>query len=423
MVLLSVLPPALAAAIPSIRWPLDSASSPPLYFESLESLKAIRKQPPPLLEDLPALVETLFSPADAEKRHFGLVATALILIGNGFTDECHNLITPLSWPDDIHFAYGPSVYSQVSAEARAYATYAHCLVHRREAFNVGEFGMVGFANANYWSNAVVKSPGVDLLPHREIIANIRNLAKQDADSQAWAQQHLTDESFFESRAVHELCARVLRGQDDYLRDFAEKVAETEVGILLGNALQKAGFDATVDSILAQDAEDVSATECITSRKIDETTALTAARKVSAAHLANFQSSGFITLRQVMTDGGDTLSAAAGITCRLMNSPACRLLREAPKEASQQRAVRIVLPTSELEAQTINDKLGSVVGSLSPLDLIAVTASVDSLREESDTWLQFVPCETNDSALFVDPLFETRGETPTTVVQWSKGTIF
>jgi hypothetical protein len=79
---------------------------------------------------------------------------SILLLGHGYTDECHNLVTPLSWRDDIHFASGPSIYDQVSPAVKSFATYTHSLVHRKEAFYVGEFGMVGFQNANFWSNTV-----------------------------------------------------------------------------------------------------------------------------------------------------------------------------------------------------------------------------------------------------------------------------
>jgi hypothetical protein len=230
----------------------------------LEEMKSIRQKGDSLqkfdfLQDLPGTVEDLFPPTDPTTRHFGLVALALVLIGNGYTDECHNLITPLSWPDDIHFAYGPSVYSNVSAEARSYATYVHCLVHRKEAFNMGEFGMMGFANANYWSSAVKTSPGVDLLPHAELLERVQTLAssQQYADSasvQDWCRDHgillesSVEKPYFETRAVHELCATVLRqkGSDEKLKAFAEQVAESEIRILLSHALEKAGLGEGVD---------------------------------------------------------------------------------------------------------------------------------------------------------------------------------
>ena len=416
MILTTALPPSLACAIPSIRWSLGPSSCPALYLESLESLKYLRKAPAlDLLQDLPSTVETLFPPSDVEKRHFGLVATALILIGNGFTDECHNLVTPLSWPDDIYFGYGPSVYSQVSAEARAYATYVHCLVHRREAFNVGEFGMVGFANANYWSNAVAKSPGVNLLlPHQHLVSEVRNLAGASTEAaQEWAHRHLRDDTFFESRAVHELCYNVLRGTDEELREFAERVAETEVRVLLGHALQKAGFDVTFEAILGRGSLE-KIVEVVAKQEIDESIALTAARKVSSAHLQNFRSNGSIILRQVL-QGDDSLSAAAGVACRLMESPACRLVETAEKE---QNVVQVSLPISEESARQLESSSGV---SLSPGDLLAKTSSGES--HEGGLWFTFVPCSASESVLFVDRLHGTRGETPTTVVQWSKGTIF
>jgi hypothetical protein len=133
-----LLPPSLANAAASIQWPLGPEATPPLYLTSLENLRDTiratdeRASRFDFLQDLPATIEELFpttsSSSSPEERHFGLISLALILLGNGWTDECHNLVTPLSWPDDIHFAYGPSVYSQVSPEARSYATYVHSLV-------------------------------------------------------------------------------------------------------------------------------------------------------------------------------------------------------------------------------------------------------------------------------------------------------
>jgi hypothetical protein len=172
------LPTIFSSAIPNISWPLGPDSSPPLYFESLEELKGRRQSRgsplEPWLVDLPGTVDLLFPLPSSlgedgdslDRRHFGLISMGLVLIGHGNTDECHDLVTPLSWPEDIHFAHGPSVYSTVSSSAKAFATYTHSLVHRREAFHVGEFGMVGFGNADFWSNAVQGSPGVGTLPHQ-----------------------------------------------------------------------------------------------------------------------------------------------------------------------------------------------------------------------------------------------------------------
>ena len=182
-------------------------------------------------------------------------------------------MTPLSWPDDISFAAGPSVYDQMPSNVRAFATYAHCLVHRREAFNNGEFGMMGFANANYWSSAVQRCDTSEL-PHAQWRAQVIALAKKadfaNAPSiQNWCQSHgfVSDASssspsndsntYFESRAVHELCATVLRAEQEQpsgseqksdhaqLKEFAEQVVASEIRILLQTALMKhAGIPVT-----------------------------------------------------------------------------------------------------------------------------------------------------------------------------------
>ncbi|KAI2514035.1 hypothetical protein MHU86_419 [Fragilaria crotonensis] len=421
----SGLPPVLASAIPSIRWHLGALSSPPLHYESLESLKALRESPGlALLHDLPSAIDSLFTSSDADKRHFGIVATALILIGNGFTDECHNIITPLSWPDDIHFAHGPSVYADVSAEARAYASYVHCLVHRREAFNVGEFGMMGFANANYWSRAVSKSSGVNLLPYERLVSEVRALAAlSSVEAQDWVTLHVPDDLFLESRAVHELCANVLR-EATPLREFAERVAETEVRVLLAHALQKAGYDVSFDCIVRRDE----AVPLVSSLKansdrvptshIDESIALTAAKKVSSAHFDNFQATGYIVLRQVL-QGDDVISATAGVACRLFASPACRWVTPSEYLEGTQHEL-LFITVSQDAAKNLLVERGSVV-SLSPGDLLA-TVSPGKAQHEG-LWFAFAPCEPSESATFVDRLYGTRGPTPTTVVQWSKGTIF
>ena len=110
------LPASLTAAIPSIRWPLGPSSCPPLYFESLENMKAIRKKSTKattvdaIISDLPDSLESLFPAAkDTNHRHFGLISMALFFLGHGLTDEAHDIVTPLSWPDDTHFGYGPSI--------------------------------------------------------------------------------------------------------------------------------------------------------------------------------------------------------------------------------------------------------------------------------------------------------------------------
>jgi len=48
----------------------------------------------------------------------------LLLLGGGATDECHSLVLPLSWDEDMHIGWGPARTSQAKMEA----SYAHALV-------------------------------------------------------------------------------------------------------------------------------------------------------------------------------------------------------------------------------------------------------------------------------------------------------
>ena len=85
--------------VSGIQWPLGPGSSPPLYFQSLEDLQISRKSKSTpiedLVQDIPAAIQDLFSGTDAVESHFGRIATALLLLGYGYTDECHNLVTPM----------------------------------------------------------------------------------------------------------------------------------------------------------------------------------------------------------------------------------------------------------------------------------------------------------------------------------------
>ena len=97
------------------------------------------------------------------------IATALILLGHGYADEAHNLVGPLSFPEELpyfHVRPGPPV--SLPSDAQAAASLVHCLVHRREGPHVGEFGRTGFQNANFWVGAVLQPGGGESLPLAEI---------------------------------------------------------------------------------------------------------------------------------------------------------------------------------------------------------------------------------------------------------------
>ena len=86
---------------------------------------------------------------------------------------------------------------------------------------------------------------------------------------------------------------------------------------------------------------------------------------------------------------------------------------------EQRLLFVALPQSEEQARELEH---SSRVSMSPGDLLAMIAS-DRLTMEEERWLVFAPSDASSRVDFVDPLYGTRGETPTTVIQWSKGTIF
>ena len=274
------LPSCLIQGISSIRWPLDEDAHVPLYLKPFDEMRYIRQTTHFLptcmwhgstcpcfdessnfqefLAHMPESFEQLLPQEYNESRQFGLVAMALILIGNGFTDEAHSLVAPISYPQELPFSYGPSVYSRVSEEARAYASYVHSLVHRREGNNVGEFGMKGFANASYWSSIVIRSPGVESLPSADLRRHVATLAESYSKCpavQEWYTRHQLNEHmedpYFEARVVHEICATVVNNHDcdPVLRQFAEQVVETEVRVLLLHALQRAGFQVDASQIL------------------------------------------------------------------------------------------------------------------------------------------------------------------------------
>ena len=109
------------------------------------------------------------------------------------------------------------------------------------------------------------------------------------------------------------------------------------------------------------------------------------------------------------DSNAILSAAAGIACQLLQSPACKKA-EASSWSSTSQCVRIYVPLFDS-------------GDWSPGDCQATLVSGKMTLEEDKNIVLLEACETNDpKTVFVDRLFGTRGETPTTVIQWSKGTI-
>lgn len=258
------MPPSMAAAIQAIRWPLDPLSSMQLSLEPLERLSEIRskdrKNVPALpidaiLSDIPAAITSLAKGGDhnsdildpTDRRHHCIISIALVLLGNGFADEAHSLVTPLSWPTKLPHGYGDPVSASLSAEALA--SYTHSLVHRREAFHVGEYGQEGFQNSDFWVSNAFRTVWADSLPLERISKAILDTARGNPAAEAWCQENsVTDETAalgdWDPRALNELCRRVMREDEDaaQLRGFAERAAEMELRVLLSHALKCAGYE-------------------------------------------------------------------------------------------------------------------------------------------------------------------------------------
>ncbi|GAX09988.1 hypothetical protein FisN_11Lh019 [Fistulifera solaris] len=420
------LPPILSAALPGIRWPLEM-EAPPLHFRSLDEMKQIRSGKLPDLElfrDVPGSLDSFFPLHEmkTETRHFGTISIALILLGHGLTDECHDLITPLSWPNDIHFAHGPSIYHEVLPSARAYASYVHSLVHRKEAFHHGEFGLMGFQNANYWSNAANSPPGVNNLPHTDLHREISSLAGEFADHEPvkiWCSTNLDDTSpIFDARMLHQLCANVQKQnpRDSVMRNFAERAVESEIRVLLTKTLRNAGF-VFQDSVVLQRHTDSCIVEVSTEADLVNI-ALSASRKVSSAHLDQFRSQGSVILRGILNcpvNKSSAIAAAAGLACRLLDSPGCKLMTDA-NGSHNEDVVEVGFSFTEQTLDVGNGALYLRDGD--------AWVSEKNINHPSLTKYSFEAASKESPDLaFLNPLHGARGETPTTVAQWSKGTIF
>lgn len=269
------LPPQLSAAIAPIQWLLTKTDV-PMYYEPMRSLRALRhpntipSQLSPLVDDIPMAIRDInLEPGNKSTRHYSTLSLALIFLGHGLLDEAHNLITPLSWEEDTYFG-GPSETATVSDDVLTIASYAHSLLHRREGFAKGEFGMMGYQSADYWADkaeerdiisSTRKSNGKSSLPLREVQDEIFAMSIQSGEeAQEWCQQRGIEEggngrSWWENKALHEFCVHVsaYNSVSEELKEFAEKVAEAELRVLLRCSLDRAGYDCDDSISLMTDA--------------------------------------------------------------------------------------------------------------------------------------------------------------------------
>jgi hypothetical protein len=111
---LAYLPSSFQSAITTISWPLAFSKpedNPPLFFKSLTDMKDIRKQQHQkqnkvsqddittdnIFLNIPESIHKLFESRDLNKLRtqetdFGYISYALILLGNDYTDEAHDII-------------------------------------------------------------------------------------------------------------------------------------------------------------------------------------------------------------------------------------------------------------------------------------------------------------------------------------------
>lgn len=193
------------------------------------------------------------------------IAVALILLGHGYTDEAHDLVSPLTWPRETPFSYGlPAVLT--CEKTLAAASYAHALVHRREGPHDSEFGLTGFQNADYWTGAALRSGGEESLPRAAVAAAVSDIAatKYGAQAVEWVREAVQKSVDWEPRFLHELCAQVVASATTTttaasttgattgigngavaasLGEFAQEAAAVELKVLLGHTLQMAGYNA------------------------------------------------------------------------------------------------------------------------------------------------------------------------------------
>lgn len=147
---------------------------------------------------------------------------------------------------------------------------------------------------------------------------------------------------------------------------------------------------------------------------EEEAALSASRRISSAHLDRYQLDGQVVLRHLVPlamQSSCRRVVAAALAAKLLGVPACRSISCAPVSPD---AVAILLV---LEPQTLENV------QLEPGDVLAVQS--DRVGQHSAVEvLVFAPCAPEEpDAVWHDRFHGARGTAPTSVLQWSKGSIY
>jgi hypothetical protein len=121
------------------------------------------------------------------------------------------------------------------------------------------------------------------------------------------------------------------------------------------------------------------------------------------------------------------SVAAGISTRLLNVAACKMLQGGDTTAIFRDDTVGILTPIDMEQAEKYSKIASMLnkGPLFVGDVLVVSGPLLQKfcnSNDIDDFRLYQPCKMDDQfAVFVNKLHGGKGETPTTVVQWSKGT--
>lgn len=253
----SSLPPLwVIQAFKSISWRLDG--SVPMQYRSLEHLgtPALPYGGEMSVADmLASLSNNRGTYAQKHTDHWARIVVALILLGHGYLDHAHDLVGTLSYtppPFEYYYQSTPSGDTP-DASVESAASLAHALVHRAEGPRVGELGLTGYQNSDFWTGAALRSIGDESLPLDQMRHHVQALAmRHGSDAQEWWRTHVAPYDEYDSRAVTALCALcgyVMRQQKESqaermvcnLQAFVEEAALVELKVLLEYALRKCGF--------------------------------------------------------------------------------------------------------------------------------------------------------------------------------------
>ena len=217
----------------------------------------------------------------------------------------------------------------------------------------------------------------------------RRAAALDDEAARWCDEALATAAWA-PRAFNGVCAQAFEEPST----FAEQTARGELLALLDSCLRACGYCADEAATLS---------------------AQMACRQVSDLHSDAFGRSGGVVLRRAFenVDADDEAIVAAALAARLLDAPAVRAAR-----ADDENVVAVVPAAAAPSAPP------ELPFEWSDTDVLAIAVGAAPLGRTAD-WLswRFVACDAADTAaVWVDPLHGGRGTTPTSVLQWSKGTV-